>query len=172
VLLTGRLDAEAAYDVVATLLLLDEDGHGPIRLHLSTNDVDLEAGTLVADTVDMLGSPVHAVVLGTVGGAGLGILAAAAERTAHPQALFILRDPQRSEAPGSADVDARHAAQLADQQQRMVDRLHHRIADVSGRPVEQVAADMRAGRVLTADEALAYGLVQQVVARSGADGLH
>src|SRR6476646_6996017 len=40
VLLTGRLDAAAAYDVVATLLLLDEDDHRPIRLHLSTNDVD------------------------------------------------------------------------------------------------------------------------------------
>jgi ATP-dependent Clp protease protease subunit len=172
VLLTGRLDDRAAYDVVAKLLLLDEDGHGPIRLHLSTTDVDLEAGTLVADTVDMLASPVQAVAIGAVGGAGLGVLAAATERSAHPQALLILRDPQQSGALGAGDVDAGRAAQIADQQQRLIARLHQRIADVSSRPVDQVASDMRVGRVLTAEEAVSYGLVQRLAARSGADGLH
>lgn len=162
VLLTGRLDAQAAYDAVATLLLLDEDGQAPIRLHLSTADADLEAATLVADTVDLLGAPVHAVALGSVAGAGLGVLAAAAQRSAHPQAMLVLRDPQQSGALGAGDVDASRAAQLADQQQRMVARLHQRIADASGRPVEQVAADMRSGRVLTADEAVTYGLVQHL----------
>ena len=162
VLLTGRLDAAAAYDAVATLLLLDEDGHGAIRLHLSTNDVELEAGALVADTIDLLGSPIHALAFGTVGGAGLGIFAAAEERTAHPQTMFVLRDPQQTGALGAGDVDASRAAQIADQQQRLVGRLHQRIADVSGRALEQVTADMRSGRVLTADEAVTYGLVQRL----------
>jgi ATP-dependent Clp protease, protease subunit len=172
VLLTGRLDAAAAYDVVATLLLLDEDAHRPIRLHLSTNDVELEAGSLVADTVDILGSPVHAVALGAVGGAGLGVLTSATERSAHPQALFILREPHQTGALGAGDVDATRAAQIADQQQRLVARLHERIAGATGRPVEQVAADMRAGRVLSAAEAIAYGLVRQLADRSGTDGLN
>lgn len=172
VLLTGRLDDAAARDVVATLLLLDEDDHRPIRVHLSTTDVELDAGTLVADTIDMLASPVHAVALGAVGGAGLGILVAAVERAAHPQAMLILQDPRQSGALGAGDVDASRAAQIADQQQRLVGRLHQRIADVSGRAVEQVAADMRAGRVLSAEEAVSYGLVQQLAARSGTDGLH
>ena len=172
VLLTGRLDAAAAYDVVATLLLLDEDGDQAIRLHLSTNDVELEAGTLVADTIDLLGSLVHALALGAVGGAGLGILAAASGRTAHPQAMFVLRDPQQTGALGAGDVDASRAAQIADQQQRLVVRLHQRVADASGRPLEQVTADMRSGRVLTAEEAVSYGLVQRLADRSGSDGLH
>jgi ATP-dependent Clp protease, protease subunit len=192
VLLTGRIDALAASNAVATLLLLDEDDNRAIRLHLSSDDVDVEAGSLVADTVDMLASPVHAVALGAVGGAGLGALAAATARTAHPQALFVLRDPQHHVALGAGDVDAGRAAGLADQQQRLVARLHERIAEATGRPAEQVAADMRAGRVLTAAEAVAYGLVQQLAAaqrdpaqrdpgqrdpgqrdgRSGADGLH
>ena len=172
VLLTGRLDDAAAYDVVAALLLLDEDDHRPIRLRLSVDDADLEPASLVADTVDMLASPVHAVALGAVGGPALAILAAAASRTAHPQALLVLRDPQHGVAIGAGDVDAGRAAGLADQQQRLIARLHERIAAVTGRAVEQVAADMHAGRVLTAPEAIAYGLVQAVADRSGTDGLH
>ena len=77
-------------------------------------------------------------------------------------AVFILRDPQQTGALGAGDVDASRAAQIAEQQQRMVARLHQRIADVSGHSVEQVTADMRNGRVLSADEALSYGLVQNL----------
>jgi len=177
VLVTGRIDETAAANVVATLLLLDEDDHRPIRLHLSTDDADLEPASLVADTIDLLASPVHAVALGAVGGSALGVLAAAQTRTAHPQSLFVLRDPQHNVALGIGDVDADGAARIADQQQRLVTRLHQRIADAAGRPVEQVTADLRAGRVLTAEEAVAYGLVQGLAdgageQSSGTDGLH
>jgi ATP-dependent Clp protease protease subunit len=42
---------------------------------------------------------------------------------------------------------------------RQVRRLQERLAQACGRPVDEIAADMRAGRVLTAPEARAYGLV-------------
>jgi ATP-dependent Clp protease, protease subunit len=172
VLVTGRIDATAAANIVATLLLLDEDGNRPIRLHLSSEDADLEPCALVADTIDLLASPVRAVALGTVGGAALGVLAAAETRTAHPHSLFVLRDPQQGGAVSVGDVDAGRAGEIARQQQRLVARLHQRIADASGRPVEQVAEDLRAGRVLSAAEAVAYGIVQHLAHTSEADGLH
>ena len=171
VLVTGRIDAAAASAIVATLLLLDEDSNRPIRLHLSSDDADLDAGSLVADTIDMLAAPVHAVAVGAVGGAALGIYAAAANRTAHPQAVLVLRDPQRTAVLGAGDLDVGRAAGLAEQQQRLMTRLHQRIADAAGRTLEQVAADMHEGRVLTAPEAVAYGLVQEI-SRSGTDSLH
>lgn len=177
VMVTGRIDATVAATVTATLLFLDEDDHRPIRLHLSADEADLEAAALIADTIDLLASPVHAVALGAVGGAALGVLSAAGTRTAHPHALFMLRDPQHNVALGAGDVDAGRAAHIADQQQRLLDRLHQRIADAAGRPVEQVAADLREGRVLTAAEAVDYGVVQALAdgageQPSGPDGLH
>lgn len=171
VVLGGRIDDAAAAHAVATLLLLDEDDDRPIRVHLSCDDADLAAASLVADTVDLLRSPVHAVAVGTVGGAALAVVAAAAERTAHPQTLFVMREPQRI-AGVVGEVDAAGAARLSDQQQRLLARLHERLSTASGQPVERIATDMHAGRVLGAADAVDYGLVQRLAGGSGADRLH
>jgi ATP-dependent Clp protease protease subunit len=50
---------------------------------------------------------------------------------------------------------------------RQVRRLQERLAQACRRPVEEIAADMRAGRLLTAQEAQAYGLVDATAPRRG-----
>ncbi|MGY1685191.1 ATP-dependent Clp protease proteolytic subunit [Geodermatophilus sp. SYSU D00867] len=156
VTLSGELDADAVNRAVAELALLDADGDGPVQLRLSGVSADLDAALVLVDAIDLMGAPVHVTCLGTITGAAVAVLAVADRRTAGTHALFQLTGPR---APGSGlgrDVEA-----LAAEHARRLRRLQERLAGATGRDVEQVAADMRAGRLLSAEEAREYGLVDR-----------
>ena len=157
VLLTGRLEDEAATRATAQLMLLDATGDEPVDLHLSCPDGDLDAATALADTIDLVGAEVRAVCSGRVGGPVLAPLVAAHRRLAHAHCLFVLKDP-RVELQGRAEL-----ATLAAAQERQLRGLHARLAEATGQPLDRVASDMRKGVTLTAREAMEYGLVQEIV---------
>ena len=159
VMVSGRLDETAANKVASQLMLLGRrNWRTPIRLHLSCSDSELAASLALADVIEMVGAPVHATVHGTLRGPAVAVLCAATERVAHRHALFVLSLP---EAAGQGT--AVRLASLAEQHGRQVAQLCRRIAEATGRPEEDVSADLDAGRLLSADEAEAYGLVQHTV---------
>ncbi len=154
VALAGELDAEAANRAIATLALLDASGDEPVQLRLSGVQVDVEAAFALVDALDLMGAPVHVTALGTLTGAAIALLAVGDVRTAGPHAVLQLADPKPPRGVRGWDVEAwvvEHA--------RQVERLHERLAEATGRPVAELAADMRAQRVLTVDEAREYGLL-------------
>jgi ATP-dependent Clp protease protease subunit len=154
VALAGELDAETANRAIAALALLDASGDEPVRLRLSGVRAGLEIVLGLVDALDLMGAPVHVTALGTLTGPAIALLAAGDVRTAGPHALLQLADPQPPPGVRGWDVEA-WAADHA----RQVRRLHERLARASGRRVEEIAADMHAGRLLTTQEAQAYGLV-------------
>jgi len=158
-MLAGPLDQDAATRATAQLMLLDADSRQPVELHLSCPDGDLDAALMLADTLDLMRAPVTVTARGTVGGPALAVLAAADRRLAHPHAMLVLREP-RGTASGRAD----ELAIAAEQHARRVRDLCRRLATATGRDVEAVAADLRQGRVLTAAEAVEYGLLHDVAA--------
>ena len=160
VVLTGPLGREEAGDAVARLMLLDADADEPIQLHLTCPDGDLDAALVLAETVDLLRAPVTAVLRGTVGGPVLAVVAAADHVQAHPHCILVLHEP-RSTATGRAD----ELASAADQHARQVGDLRARIATATSRDPQEVASDLRAGRVLDASQAVEYGLVDEVATR-------
>ena len=160
VVLTGPLGRDEAGDAVARLMLLDADADEPIQLHLTCPDGDLDAALVLAETVDLLRAPVTAILRGTVGGPALAVVAAADHVQAHDHCVLVLREP-RSTATGRAD----ELAAAADQHARQVSDLCGRIATATGRDPQEVASDLRAGRVLDASQAVEYGLVDEVISR-------
>jgi ATP-dependent Clp protease protease subunit len=158
VALAGELDAETANRAIATLALLDASGDEPVQLRLSGVRVDLETALALVDALDLLGAPVHVTALGTLTGAAIALLAVGDVRSAGPHALLQMVDPQPPRGVRGWDVEA-WAAEHA----RQIRRLNERLAQACGRPVEEVAADMGAGRLLSADEARTYGLVDATV---------
>src|SRR4051812_49441649 len=84
VLLTGSLDAAAADDASARLLLLHQRGEEPITLHMSCPDGELDATLSLVATIDLIGADVHAVAAGGGGGGGGGAVAAAGQRRGAP----------------------------------------------------------------------------------------
>jgi ATP-dependent Clp protease protease subunit len=159
ILLSGTLDGPAAAAAVARLMLLDADSGERVELHLSCPDGDLAAALVLAEAVDLLRAPVTAMLLGTVGGPVLAVVAAADRVSAHANASLVLREP-RTSATGRAD----ELLSAGEQHARQVAELCSRIATAAGRTPDEVAADLRAGRVLDAPRAVEYGLVDELLA--------
>jgi len=154
VTLSGELDTDAVNRAVAELALLDATGNDPVRLRLSGVGVDLEGALTLVDALDLVGVPVHATSLGTLSGPAVAVLAVADRRVAGAHAVVRLCEPRAPHGVPGHEVEAwavEHARQLR--------RLQERLAAACGRSVDEVAADMRAGRLLDAEEARAYGLV-------------
>jgi ATP-dependent Clp protease, protease subunit len=153
VALAGDLDDDAVNRTVAALALLDATGHEPIALRLSSVGVDLDAALTLVDALDLVGAPVHATALGTLTGPAVALLAVADVRVVAPHAAVHLTEPRTPRGLSGREVET-----AAAQRARQLRRLQERLAEACGQDVEQLADDMRAGRVLSAEEARAYGL--------------
>jgi ATP-dependent Clp protease protease subunit len=155
VLAHGELDDEAATSLCAQLLTLDAERNEPIRLEVQGLTAGLAAALTVMGVLDVLRVPVRACAGGLVSGPALGVLAAAPQRRAYPNAVFLLSEP-RLGFEGSATSLSSHEEQV----RGMMDALYLRLAEVTSREVDQIRADARQSRHLTVDEAIAYGLIQ------------
>jgi ATP-dependent Clp protease, protease subunit len=158
----GDLDGEAATSLCAQLLTLDAERNEPIRLEIQGLTARLPDALTVMGVLDVLRVSVRAHAGGRIEGPALGVLAAASDRRAYPNAVFVLAEP-RVEFEGPATAVAAHEEQVA----AMLDALYMRLADATGREVDEIRQDARRGRCLTADEAISYGLVQARASRGG-----
>lgn len=158
----GDLDGEAATSLCAQLLTLDAERNEPIRLEIQGLTARLADALTVMGVLDVLRVPVRAHAGGRIEGPALGILAAAPERRAYPNAIFVLSEP-RVDFEGPATAVAAHEEQVT----AMLDALFIRLAEATGREVDEIRQDARRGRYLTADEAVSYGLVQARASRGG-----
>ena len=151
----GLLVDESATRLCAQLLTLDAEGDQAIRLELHGLDSELPAALTMMGVLDVVGVPVHAYAGGQVSGPALGVLASCSHRRAYPNAVFVLTDP-RLQISGSAAEIAAHEQRL----RIMLDALYFRLADVTGREVDDIRDDARRCRHLSAGQAVSYGLAQ------------
>jgi len=159
VLVTGRLDDATAAKAAAALLALDASGDRPIEIHLDSPDGALEAVFALTDTADTLRSTLRVLCRGQIGGPAIAVVAAGDHRASAPHARFRLSQPTARFTGTPAEITTRSR-----QQQELLWKLYGRLARRTGRPAEEIAEDMRRGRYLDAGEALAYGLIDEIIA--------
>ena len=157
VVVTGRLDDDAATKAAATLLALDDRGDRPIDLHLDSPDGTLGAVFVLIDTADTLRSALRILCRGQIGGPAIGVVAVGDHCAAAPHARFHLTQPTARFA-GAPEEIAAHSRRL----QELLWKLYGRLARRTGRPAEEIAEDARRGRYLNAREALDYGLIDEI----------
>jgi ATP-dependent Clp protease protease subunit len=155
VLVSGLLDDDAASRLSAQLLTLDAEGDEPIRLELQNLRGELAAALTVMGILDVVGVPVHACVSGEISGPALGLLACCPRRSAYPNASFTLSEPKLKFGGTVTAITVREQ-----QVTRMLDALYYRLAEVTGREVDQIRDDARRGRHMSAAQAIGYGLIQ------------
>jgi ATP-dependent Clp protease, protease subunit len=155
VLASGPLDDQAAARLSAQLLTLDAEGDQPIRLELQNLRAELGAALTVMGILDVLRVRVHGCVSGEISGPALGVLASCARRTGYPNATFTLAEPRLEFGGTVTAVTARQ-----EQMTRMLDTLYYRLAEVTGREVDEIREDARRRRSLTTAQAIGYGLIQ------------
>jgi ATP-dependent Clp protease, protease subunit len=152
--LSGEVDEQTANRTVAELGLLDASGDQPVGLRLSGVTADLGAVLTLVDAIDLMGAPVHVTCLGTLAGAAVALLAVGDRRVAGRHSTLHLTEPRSAHGIPGRDLEA-----AAAERARQLRWLQDRMATACGRPAAEIAADMRAGKLLTAEEARAYGLV-------------
>jgi ATP-dependent Clp protease, protease subunit len=155
VLVSGILDDEAAARLSAQLLTLDAEGDEPIRLELQNLRAELPAALTVMGILDVLRVRVHGCVSGEISGPALGVLSSCARRTGYPNATFTLAEP-RLEFGGTVTAVTARQQQVT----RMLDTLYYKMAEVTGREVDEIREDSRCRRSLTTAQAIGYGLIQ------------
>jgi ATP-dependent Clp protease protease subunit len=157
VTLVGPLDDMCATEIGAALMTLDADGDGSIELRIDSPGGATGAALAVMDIIDLLGVVVRGWCTGQVAGSAVGVLAVCHHRTISPHARIHLAEP-RIEFEGDARLLERLAAEHADRWAMFC----RRVAEATGRTAEQIGEDAAGGRFLTADDAVAYGVVDQV----------
>jgi ATP-dependent Clp protease protease subunit len=163
VMLRGALTHATASQAAAALLTLDAMGVEPVQVHMNVPEGELAAAFAVVDAIDAMTAPVHAVVTAETGGAAVAVLAAAGRRLAYRHARIRLAEPRAATVAGTADEVAAAAGQYL----RELEEFAVRLADVTGRPRSRVEDDLSTGRLLTAEQAREYGLIDEIVGRRG-----
>lgn len=158
--ISQAVDSAVATGLTQQLTVLARESDEPIRLVCSNAPGGaVEAATSVYDVARSTNIPITAVASGRVSGAGLLVYLAAraGERTATPNARFILEEPSAVERTGDAVSDA---DRLNDLRRRVV-RI---IADATGQSGARVREDLADRTLLSAEEAVDYGLADRIVA--------
>jgi ATP-dependent Clp protease, protease subunit len=157
VAVTGVLDDHTAGEAATALMTLDAIGDGAVSLRLDCTATALGPAFVLIDTIDLLGVPVEAICTGRLEGPAVGVFAVAPHRVLTPHARIHLCEPSAAFTGHATDIE-RWAAHHEEQLARFVTRL----AEATGRPAEHIEADLQRGRYLNADEALTYGLADEV----------
>ena len=154
---------ETAADIVEKLLYLDMlDSSKEITVYMSTPGGSISAGMSIYDTMKLIKSPIKVVVTGIAMSMGSILLSAApkGKRFLFPSARVMIHQPLiMGEMSGSA-VDMHIQAQ---ELERMRQELNKILAEASGQPIEKISADTDRDFFMTAQEAIDYGLADEIV---------
>ncbi len=162
VFLGSEVRDQNANAICAQLLLLSaEDPEADIFLHINSPGGSVDAGMAIYDTMHYIPNDVATVGMGLAASMGQFLLCAGAKgkRYALPHARIMMHQP--SSGMGGSASDIKIQAQQSLHIKRVLLDL---IAQHTGQSVEQVTEDADRDRWFTAKEALAYGLVDKVIA--------
>jgi ATP-dependent Clp protease, protease subunit len=157
VLLHGPLDDLSVTRVSAELMTLDADGDDPVTLRIDCREAALASSLTLMDVIELMGVPVRALCLGQVGSGAVGVVAVCAHRAAMPSTRFSLSEPVTQ-----FEAHVRNVAQWAEVRADERRRFCARLGAATGRPDAAVETDVEQGRFLGAQEALDYGILDEV----------
>lgn len=155
-----QIDDASADDVMAQLLCLESmDPDRDISIYINSPGGSYTAMTAIYDTMQFIKPEVQTVCLGQAASAAAILLAAGTKgkRYALPHSRILIHQPYSEGGGQGSDIEIQ-----ANEILRMRSEMEGLLADASGRPIEQVAKDIERDKILTAQDALEYGIIDQV----------
>lgn len=165
VYLWGVVDDKSARDVVSKLLLLDADKPGEeIKFYINSPGGVVTSGMVIYDTIQLIQSPVSTICMGLAASMGSILLSVGTKgkRYIYPHAEVMIHQPSLGGyfQATSADIE------IQAEQIRKTKELGAKIlADNCGKTIEQVMKDFDRDYWMDANEAVAYGIVDQVLTK-------
>ena len=161
VMLGSPIDDDIANLVIAQLLFLEaEDPEKPVHLYINSPGGSVTAGLAIYDTMQYVRPEIATLCIGQAASMAAWLLAAGApgRRMALPNSRVMIHQPMGGFQGQATDVDI---------QAREILKIRHRMNELLsahvGRPVSQIAKDTERDYYMSADEALAYGVIDQVM---------
>jgi ATP-dependent Clp protease protease subunit len=160
VLVFGEIDHAMARTTCERLIALAEESDAPIQVMVSSPGGHVESGDAIHDMIRFVRAPVVTIGSGWVASAGTHVFLAAPKerRVCLPNTRFMIHQPA-----GGAGGPATDIAIQAKEILRTRERIARVIARETGKPFEKVTADMERDYWMSAEEAIAYGIVSRVV---------
>lgn len=163
IMLNGEVNSHSANIIVAQLLFLAaEDPEKDIYLYINSPGGSVVDGMAIYDTMNYIQPDVSTICIGMAASMGAVLLSSGAKgkRFALPNSEIMIHQPLGG-ARGQAteiEIAARHILKTKE-------RLNRLLANNSGQPYEKVVSDTERDNYMYADEALAYGLIDEVITK-------
>ncbi len=163
IMLSGEINDHTANIVVAQLLFLAaEDPDKDINIYINSPGGSVTAGLAIFDTMNYIKCDVSTICVGMAASMGAFLLTAGTKgkRYVLPNSEVMIHQPL-----GGAQGQATEIAIAAKHILKTRDRLNKILAEQTGQPLEKIEQDTERDNFMSADEAVTYGLVDQVVTR-------
>ena len=155
-------DVSASLIVSQLLFLESEDPGKDISLYINSPGVSVTAGMAIYDTMQYIKCDVSTICMGMAASMGAFLLAGGAKgkRMALPNAEIMIHQPS-----GGAQGQATDIKIVADHILKTKKKLNEILAANTGQPLEVIAADTERDNYMSAEEAVAYGLIDSIVTK-------
>ena len=163
IFLGEEVNDTSASIVVAQLLFLEaEDPSKDIHLYINSPGGSVSAGLAIYDTMQYIKCDVSTVCIGMAASMGAFLLAGGkkGKRFALPNAEIMIHQPS-----GGAQGQATEIQIAAEHILRTKQKLNEILAANTGQSLETIKADTERDNFMSADEAKAYGLIDEVIAK-------
>ena len=161
IFLGTQVDDASANDIMAQLLVLEgQDPDRDITMYINSPGGSFTSLMAIYDTMQYVRPEVQTVCLGQAASAAAVLLAAGApgKRAALPNARVLIHQPATGGVQGQvSDLEIQ-----AQEIERMRKLMEETLARHTGRPAEQIRLDTDRDKILTASEAVDYGIIDQV----------
>src|SRR3954453_12089898 len=163
VLLFGEIDHATARVACERLIALAQDSDAPVTVLISSPGGHVESGDAIHDLIRFVRAPVTTVGTGWVASAGTHVFLAAPKerRVCLPNTRFMIHQPS-----GGAGGPATDIAIQAKEILRTRERIAKVISKETGQSLQKVLTDMERDFWMSAEEAIAYGLVSKIIETS------
>ena len=162
IFLGQSIDDSVANVVVAQLLLLEQqDAKQDIRLYINSPGGSVPSGMAIFDTMNYVKSDIHTICVGAAASMGAVLLAngTPGKRSILPHATVMIHQPWTPGISGQI-TDIEIITKELSRNKKMLNRI---LADKTGQPLKKLEAQVERDYWLSATEAKAYGLVDNIV---------
>lgn len=163
IFLGGPIDDNVANAVIAQMLFLEaEDPDKDIHLYINSPGGVVTAGMAIYDTMQYIKPDVSTICVGSAASMGAVLLTAGAKgkRFALPHARVMIHQPLGGVQGQASEIEI-HAREIL----RMREELNGILASRSGQDIEVVARDTDRDNFMSAQAAVEYGLIDEVLTR-------
>ncbi len=156
------INDDVANVIIAQLLFLQADNADrDISLYINSPGGSISAGLAIYDTMNFMSAPVNTICMGMAASMGAFMLSAGrkGKRSALPHSRIMIHQPSQNGGGGTAsdiEIQAREILYLKG-------KMNELMAKHTGKPVEVIERDTDRDRFMSAQEALDYGIIDNIV---------